>query len=74
MISSVLVCDGYIPPEYVLPGSAYEWQRGRGSVEWRKYFVADGAAELPRTEISYYDPKSKTYKRVTSAKRQLHYR
>ena len=74
VISCVMMCDGYVPPDFAPPGVAYEWQRGRNSVEWKKYFVADGAAELPRTEISYYDPKSKTYKRVTSAKRQLHYR
>lgn len=74
VVSCVMMCDGYIPPEYELPGAAYEWQRGRNSVEWKKYFVADGAAELPRTEISYYDPKSKTYKRATSATRKIHYR
>lgn len=74
VISCVMMCDGYVPPEYAPPGVAYEWQRGRNSVEWRKYFVADGASELPRTEISYYDPKSKTYKRATSAPRKIRYK
>lgn len=74
VISCVMMCDGYVPPEYAPPGVAYEWQRGRNSVEWKKYFVADGAAELPRTEISYYDPKSKTYRRATSAPRQIRYK
>ena len=74
VISCVMMCDGYVPPEYAPPGVAYEWQRGRNSVEWKKYFVADGAAELPRTGISYYDPKSKTYRRATSAPRQIRYK
>lgn len=74
VISCVMMCDGYVPPDFAPPGVAYEWQRGRSSVEWKKYFIADGAAELPQTEISYYDPKSKTYKRAVSAKRQIHYR
>jgi len=74
VISCVMMCDGYVPPEYALPGAAYEWQRGRNSVEWKKYFVADGAKELPRTEISYYDPKSKTYKRAQSAPRAIRYK
>ena len=74
VISCVMMCDGYVPPEYAPPGVAYEWQRGRNSVEWKKYFVADGAAELPRTEISYYDPKSKTYRRAVSAPRKIRYR
>ena len=74
VISCVMMCDGYVPPEYAPPGVAYEWQRGRNSVEWRKYFVADGASELPRTEISYYDPKSKTYRRATSAPRKIRYK
>ena len=74
VISCVMMCDGYVPPEYAPPGVAYEWQRGRDSVEWKRYFVADGAAELPRTEICYYDPKSKTYRRATSASRKIHYK
>ena len=74
VISCVMMCDGYVPPEYAPPGVAYEWQRGRNSVEWKKYFVADGVAELPRTEISYYDPKSRTYRRATSAPRKIRYK
>ena len=74
VVSCVVMYDGYMPPEYSYPGAAYEWQRGRNSVEWKKYFIADGAAELPRTEICYYDPKSKTYKRAKSATRAIRYR
>ena len=73
VVSCVVMYDGYMPPEYSYPGAAYEWQRGRNSVEWKKYFIADGAAELPRTEICYYDPKSKTYKRAKSAPRGIRY-
>ena len=74
VISCVLMCDGYIPPDYAPPGVAYEWQRGQTSVEWKKYFVADGAAELPKTEISYYDPKGKVYKKIGTAKRSVRYK
>ena len=73
-VSCVMMCDGYVPPEYAPPGVAYEWQRGRNSVEWKKYFVADGATELPRTEICYYDPNSRTYRRAVSAPRRIRYK
>jgi len=73
-LSCVMRCDGYVPPDFAPPGVAFEWQRAQGSVEWRRYFVADGAAELPRTSVSYYDPQSKTYRRATAAPRKLRYR
>ena len=74
VISCVLMCDGYIPPDYAPPGVAYEWQRGQTSVEWKKYFVADGAAELPKTEISYYDPRKKKYDKVRTTSRKIRYK
>ena len=74
VISCVLMCDGYIPPDYAPPGVAYEWQRGQTSVEWKKYFVADGVAELPKTEISYYDPRKKKYDKVRTTSRKIRYK
>lgn len=74
VVSCLMMCDGYVPPDYMPAGMAYEWQRNKTSVEWKKYVVADGAAELPRTEISYYDPKTKTYKRAKSAVHKIRYK
>ena len=73
-ISCVMRCGGYVPPDYVLPGAAFEWQRTEGGIEWKKYFVADGTTEMPYSVICYYDPVTKTYKRATSAPRKIRYR
>ena len=57
---------GYVPPDFMPPGAAFEMNRDaeRGVVSFRRFFVADGAARTPRTEISYYDPESRSYRRA----------
>lgn len=74
VISCVMRCSGYIPPDYVLPGAAYEWRRTDGVIEWKKYFVADGTGETPNSEICYYDPETKTYRRAMSVPKRIRYR
>ena len=59
---------GYVPADFLPKGSAFEWVRqtdreGRvQEIEYRRYFVADGAAKTPELVIPYYDPRTKTYK------------
>ena len=55
--------DGYLPPDWMPDGAAFEIGRSKdGFVEWRRFFVADGAPETPRVRVSYYDPKTKKYR------------
>ena len=55
--------DGYLPPDWMPDGAAFEIGRAKdGFVEWRRFFVADGATETPRVRVSYYDPKTKKYR------------
>ena len=74
--------DGYLPADWMPDGVAFEWERGtpanagpfRDVVVWRRYFVADGADRTPELVFSYYDPKTKTYKRVRAGGRHVTYR
>lgn len=70
-ISYLLKASGYVPEDAVPTSVAYEWQRtadpatGETLVEYRRYFVADGAKKAtPAFEISYFDPDVKAYKRL----------
>ena len=71
--------DGYVPDDYMMPGAAFEWSRqtdddGRvAEVEYRRFFVADGAATTPKASVSYYDPKTKSYKRAEAGGTALVY-
>ena len=59
--------NGYVPDDFMPRGAAFEWRRqkdggGRvAEIEYRRYFVADGAAATPVLTISYYDPRAKGY-------------
>ena len=68
---------GYVPPGWQPRDVAFEWgRRGDGSateIEYRRFFVADGAPETPRLEISYYDPRKKTYGVVRAGGTKLVY-
>ena len=59
---------GYVPkgwrPERIAFEIGRESANGVEAIEWMRYFVADGAAETPRTSLVYYDLKSKTYKKA----------
>jgi hypothetical protein len=70
---------GYVPADFMPQGAAFEWMRrndgdGRpAEIEYRRFFVADGAAKTPKTTISYYDPRTKTYRRVEAGGTALKY-
>ena len=70
---------GYVPADFLPKGSAFEWMRqtdreGRvQEIEYRRYFVADGAAKTPELVIPYYDPRSKTYKSAKTGGTSLKY-
>ena len=70
---------GYVPVDFLPRGAAFEWTRqkdGNGKVaeiEYRRYFVADGAASTPTMTISYYDPRQKAYKTVSAGGTRLVY-
>jgi len=78
-ISYRLVPKGYVPEDFLLPGAAFEWTRqtdreGRVSeVEYRRFFVADGAAATPKVSVPYYDPRTKSYKRAEAGGTPLSY-
>lgn len=70
---------GYVPADFLPEGSAFEWMRqtdreGRvQEIEYRRYFVADGAATTPELVISYYDPRTKSYKSAKTGGTPLKY-
>lgn len=73
------VGDGFVPETYLPENAAFEWMRhidANGRLEWieyRRYFVADGAPKTPPLSISFYHPQSKTYRTVTSTPTKLEY-
>ena len=70
--------NGYLPKTWMPEGAAFEWARrvlpqGKGAsnwaseaVEWKRYFVADGAKATPKFSICYYNPKTKKYQRINA--------
>ena len=69
---------GYLPKGWKPQGVAFEIGRGTARngtnvVEWMRYFVADGAANTPRMPLSYYDPKTKSYKRIEAGGTHVEY-
>ena len=70
---------GYVPPAFVPKDAAFEWTRqndknGRVSeIEYRRFFVADGAPQTPKMSVSYYDPRAKSYRRVETGGTKLSY-
>ena len=70
---------GYVPDGYLPKGAAFEWMRqndreGRPKeIEFRRYFVADGAPATPRLSISYYDPRTKRYRCAETGDTPLKY-
>ena len=71
--------NGYVPADFLPQGAAFEWTRrndGNGrpvEIEYRRFFVANGAAKTPKTSISYYDPRTKAYRRVEAGGTTLKY-
>ena len=78
-ISYRLVPKGYVPEDFLLPGAAFEWTRqtdreGRVTeIEYRRFFVADGAPATPKVSVPYYDPRTKSYKRAEAGGTRLVY-
>ena len=72
--------NGYVPSGFLPSGVAFEWTRqndGEGRVaeiEYKRYFVADGAAATPVLEISYYDPRTRKYATARAGGTPLAYR
>ena len=70
---------GYVPADFLPKGAAFEWVRqtdreGRvQEIEYRRYFVADGAPKTPALVIPYYDPRTKTYKSAKTGATPLKY-
>ena len=70
---------GYVPADFLPKDAAFEWVRqsdreGRvQEIEYRRYFVADGAAKTPELVIPYYDPRTKTYKSAKTGGTSLKY-
>lgn len=55
---------GYVPQEFLPEGAAFEMNRDEkeGLIEYRRFVVADGRAASPKLTISYFDPRSRTYR------------
>lgn len=70
---------GYVPAAYQPKDIAFEWTRqderdGRPfEIEYRRYFVADGAPETPRLSVPYYDTRKGTYRTATVGGTPLKY-
>ena len=70
---------GYVPDDFLPLGVAFEWSRQTDreghvtDIEYKRYFVADGAAATPKLKISYYDPREKKYKTTESGGTPLKY-
>ncbi|MGN0832032.1 MAG: hypothetical protein ACI4RD_00105 [Kiritimatiellia bacterium] len=72
--------NGYVPAEFQPKDVAFEWSRQQDregrvrEIEYRRYFVADGAAKTPELVISYYDPRTKAYEQARTGGTPLRYR
>ena len=56
---------GYLPSELRAKGRLYADERGRTWMEFRRYFVADGAPETDGFSLSYYDAEKRAYATVS---------
>ena len=71
--------NGYVPADFLPKDAAFEWTRSQDregkirEIEYRRYFVADGAPKTPELVIPYYDPRTKTYKSAKTGGTPLKY-
>ena len=74
-ITYLVKTDGYVPGGRLPPEVAYEWQRSDRdeAVEYRRYFVSDGALSTPEFSIPYYSPSAKEYRRARANPTHLEY-
>ena len=79
-ISYRLVPNGYVPNDFLVPDAAFEWTRQKDragrvtEIEYRRFFVADGAPSTPKVSVPYYDPRTKSYRRATAGGTPLTYK
>ena len=67
---------GFVPAGFLPKDAAIEWVRREGytpEIEYRRYFVADGAARTPEVVVPYYDPRSQSYKTAKTGGTPLKY-
>ncbi len=64
---------GFLPPDLNLGGRIRADERGRTWVEFKRYFVANGAADTGELSLSYYDAVDKKYKTVSCPGARLAY-
>ena len=66
---------GYLPEDWAPEGAAYEMGKpSEGTVEWRRFFVADGAPTTPVLKVTYYDPRDRKYKTVKAGGTHVKYK
>ena len=67
--------NAHVPEDFLPPGAAFEMAREpKGEyIDYRRFFVADGAEKTPVISIPYYDPRSKSYRRVETGGTSLTY-
>lgn len=79
VISYKLVPNGYVPADFLPKDAAFEWVRQADGenrvreIEYRRFLVADGIPKTPVLEISYYDPRTKTYRTARTGGTSLKY-
>lgn len=73
------VVDAYVPTDFLPRDVAFEWVRRNNAfgqvdeIEYRRYFVADGAPETPKISVPYYDPKTRSYRMAKTGGTTLKY-
>ena len=74
-ITYKMYSKGYVPQDFLPPGAAFEMGRDdrEGLIEYRRFFVADGAPVTPKISIPYFDPRTKSYKRIETGGTPLKY-
>ena len=67
--------NAHVPENFLPPDSAFEMARDpKGKyIDYRRFYVADGAEKTPIVSIPYYDPRSKAYHRVETGGTRLTY-
>jgi len=79
VVTRRIYAKGFVPQDFLPPGSAFEWARRGGGpgdeeeIEYRGFFIADGSPATPKVSVPYYDPRTKTYKRVYAGGTPLKY-
>jgi len=71
--------NGFVPKRFLPVDCAFEGTRTVNregdveSVEYVRYFIADGAASTPPLSVSYFDPRKKAYRRAEAPGAPLRY-